>query len=149
MLSDFPNRFKNFEAKPATYNLLISAYNLGREEAERDREELKAKKRAEKKAAKAAPIRQARMCTTVIQSGASLPQGTVLFNVKHLDAGSYLGIYIDGERAFDVIVPKAHCAPVKPMPSNIELVELKPCNSPYCECERGKCTHPGCYDARG
>jgi hypothetical protein len=26
---------------------------------------------------------------------------------------------------------------------------LKPCRSPYCECEVGKCTHPGFYDARG
>ena len=26
--------------------------------------------------------------------------------------------------------------------------ELKPCRSPYCECERGKCTHQGFYDAR-
>jgi|GEM_PF-2619660 len=26
--------------------------------------------------------------------------------------------------------------------------ELKPCRSPYCECERGKCTHPGFRDAR-
>ena len=25
---------------------------------------------------------------------------------------------------------------------------LKPCHSPYCECTEGKCTHPGCYDAR-
>lgn len=27
--------------------------------------------------------------------------------------------------------------------------ELKPCKSPYCECDIGKCTHPGFYDARG
>lgn len=26
---------------------------------------------------------------------------------------------------------------------------LKPCRSPYCECDHGKCSHPGCYDARG
>lgn len=26
---------------------------------------------------------------------------------------------------------------------------LRPCRSPYCECEQDKCTHPGCYDARG
>lgn len=26
---------------------------------------------------------------------------------------------------------------------------LKPCRSPYCECEPGKCTHPGFFDARG
>ncbi len=25
---------------------------------------------------------------------------------------------------------------------------LRPCMSPYCECSEGKCTHPGCYDAR-
>lgn len=25
---------------------------------------------------------------------------------------------------------------------------MKPCRSPYCECEAGACTHPGCYDAR-
>lgn len=24
----------------------------------------------------------------------------------------------------------------------------KACRSPYCECEHGKCTHPGCVDAR-
>ena len=24
----------------------------------------------------------------------------------------------------------------------------KPCRSPYCECTKGKCTHPGFYDAR-
>ena len=24
----------------------------------------------------------------------------------------------------------------------------QPCHSPYCECERGKCSHPGFYDAR-
>ena len=29
-----------------------------------------------------------------------------------------------------------------------EPVALKPCRSPYCECADGKCTHPGCYDAR-
>jgi hypothetical protein len=27
--------------------------------------------------------------------------------------------------------------------------ELKPCKSPYCECDVGKCSHPGFYDARG
>lgn len=27
-------------------------------------------------------------------------------------------------------------------------VGLRPCRSPYCECDPGKCTHPGCYDAR-
>jgi len=26
---------------------------------------------------------------------------------------------------------------------------LKPCRSPYCECDQGACTHPGFYDARG
>lgn len=26
---------------------------------------------------------------------------------------------------------------------------LRPCHSPYCECEVGKCTHPGYFDARG
>jgi hypothetical protein len=26
---------------------------------------------------------------------------------------------------------------------------LKPCKSPYCECDVGKCTHPGFYDCRG
>lgn len=25
---------------------------------------------------------------------------------------------------------------------------LRPCHSPYCECDFDKCTHPGCYDAR-
>lgn len=25
---------------------------------------------------------------------------------------------------------------------------LHPCRSPYCECDVGKCTHPGFYDAR-
>lgn len=25
---------------------------------------------------------------------------------------------------------------------------LKPCHSPYCECTRDQCTHPGYYDAR-
>ena len=29
-----------------------------------------------------------------------------------------------------------------------EPVALKPCRSPYCECDVGKCSHPGCYDAR-
>jgi hypothetical protein len=29
-----------------------------------------------------------------------------------------------------------------------EPVSLKPCHSPYCECDSGKCTHPGFYDAR-
>jgi hypothetical protein len=32
---------------------------------------------------------------------------------------------------------------------NYGFEELKPCKSPYCECEIGKCTHPGFYDARG
>ena len=27
--------------------------------------------------------------------------------------------------------------------------KLKPCRSPYCECDHGKCSHPGFYDARG
>lgn len=26
--------------------------------------------------------------------------------------------------------------------------KAKPCRSPYCECDVGKCTHPGFYDAR-
>lgn len=26
--------------------------------------------------------------------------------------------------------------------------QLKPCRSPYCECTKGQCTHPGYYDAR-
>lgn len=26
---------------------------------------------------------------------------------------------------------------------------LQPCRSPYCECDVGKCTHPGFYDSRG
>lgn len=26
---------------------------------------------------------------------------------------------------------------------------LTPCRSPYCECPVGRCSHPGCYDARG
>jgi hypothetical protein len=25
----------------------------------------------------------------------------------------------------------------------------KPCRSPYCECDVGKCTHPGFFDCRG
>lgn len=25
---------------------------------------------------------------------------------------------------------------------------MKPCRSPYCECSRDQCTHPGYYDAR-
>ena len=29
-----------------------------------------------------------------------------------------------------------------------EPVSLKPCRSPYCECDSGECTHPGFYDAR-
>lgn len=29
-----------------------------------------------------------------------------------------------------------------------ESVALKPCRSPYCECDVGECSHPGCYDAR-
>lgn len=29
-----------------------------------------------------------------------------------------------------------------------QVRELKPCRSPYCECERDKCTHPGFRDAR-
>ena len=29
------------------------------------------------------------------------------------------------------------------------MSDLKPCRSPYCECDEGKCTHPGFYDARG
>lgn len=32
---------------------------------------------------------------------------------------------------------------------NAPVQDLRPCRSPYCECEPGKCTHPGCYDARG
>lgn len=35
--------------------------------------------------------------------------------------------------------------------SNLELrvlATLKPCKSPYCECDEGKCSHPGFYDAR-
>lgn len=27
-------------------------------------------------------------------------------------------------------------------------LQLQPCRSPYCECEPGKCTSPGFYDAR-
>lgn len=28
------------------------------------------------------------------------------------------------------------------------LPASKPCRSPYCECDIGKCTHPGFHDAR-
>lgn len=28
------------------------------------------------------------------------------------------------------------------------MSELKPCRSPYCECDPDRCTHPGFYDAR-
>lgn len=28
-------------------------------------------------------------------------------------------------------------------------IALKPCCSPYCECEPGHCSHPGFYDDRG
>lgn len=30
----------------------------------------------------------------------------------------------------------------------LKVKQLKPCRSPYCECEQGKCTHPGFFDAR-
>jgi hypothetical protein len=33
--------------------------------------------------------------------------------------------------------------------SGITFQGLQPCKSPYCECDVGKCTHPGFYDARG
>jgi len=33
--------------------------------------------------------------------------------------------------------------------TNPQDTKLRPCKSPYCECEHGKCTHPGFYDARG
>lgn len=26
---------------------------------------------------------------------------------------------------------------------------LAPCRNPYCECDPGACTHPGCFDSRG
>ena len=29
------------------------------------------------------------------------------------------------------------------------MTPLNPCRSQYCECEAGKCTHPGRYDTRG
>lgn len=35
--------------------------------------------------------------------------------------------------------------------SDLELriaATLKPCKSPYCECDEGKCSHSGFYDAR-
>lgn len=34
---------------------------------------------------------------------------------------------------------------------NVEVTSpgTKPCHSPYCECEAGRCTYPGFYDARG
>lgn len=32
---------------------------------------------------------------------------------------------------------------------NLLNTDKKPCRSPYCECEKDKCTHPGFYDARG
>lgn len=28
------------------------------------------------------------------------------------------------------------------------MTESKPCRSPYCECEKDKCSHPGFHDAR-
>lgn len=28
------------------------------------------------------------------------------------------------------------------------MSDTRPCRSPYCECEPGKCTHPGFHDAR-
>lgn len=28
------------------------------------------------------------------------------------------------------------------------MSNLAPCHSPYCECDAGKCTHPGFFDAR-
>lgn len=30
-----------------------------------------------------------------------------------------------------------------------EQLVLKPCRSPYCECQVNQCSHPGFYDARG
>jgi hypothetical protein len=35
-------------------------------------------------------------------------------------------------------------------PSTTDMTDedLRPCRSPYCECEPRACTHPGCYDAR-
>lgn len=35
-----------------------------------------------------------------------------------------------------------------PSPCDGIKVNLQPCASPYCECEEGKCTHPGFYDNR-
>lgn len=34
------------------------------------------------------------------------------------------------------------------MSASTSELKLKPCRSPYCECEPGKCTHPGFRDAR-
>lgn len=31
----------------------------------------------------------------------------------------------------------------------LEAAASSPCRSPYCECEQGKCTHPGFFDCRG
>lgn len=32
--------------------------------------------------------------------------------------------------------------------AHLQQEAARPCRSPYCECEMGQCTHPGCYDAR-
>lgn len=45
-------------------------------------------------------------------------------------------------------VPRPEYLTWKTAPANPTSKALKPCRSPYCECDKGKCTHPGFYDAR-
>lgn len=40
------------------------------------------------------------------------------------------------------------CEAHVPPEDRSDCEQLKPCKSPYCECEPNQCTHPGFYDAR-
>ena len=61
-------------------------------------------------------------------------------DIRVLDDGEDWGI-LSSQRRYQVLVPRE----AKPAMSG----DLRPCRSPYCECDPGKCSHPGCYDARG
>jgi hypothetical protein len=57
-----------------------------------------------------------------------------------------MGAY-DVEHAVAIAVKLTEEAMAKNIEAN-NWPKTKPCHSPYCECEAGKCTHPGFYDAR-
>jgi hypothetical protein len=55
---------------------------------------------------------------------------------------------ITSEYAWDADLEARVDAALSQQAEPVEPAPAQPCRSPYCECDAGKCTHPGFYDAR-